>query len=161
MFRHGAAIRREAAMRGQVLGVDARSGHGLLSGDDGQRYTFLPGDWTQRSEPVIGQSVDFETADGRALNIFPLAAPPVVAPAPRTPPANDRNKYVAAALAFLLGTLGVHRFYLGRTASGIVMLVLTLTVVGLLVTGLWALIDTVRYLVMPDAEFDARYRRPD
>lgn len=142
-------------MRGQVLGVDTRSGHGLVAGDDGQRYTFLPEDWTQRGEPVIGQSVDFETSGGRALNIFPLSAPPVAVALP----ANDRNKYVAAALAFLLGTLGVHRFYLGRTGSGIVMLVLTLTVVGLLVTGLWALIDTVRYLVMSDAEFDARYRR--
>ncbi|WP_028056636.1 TM2 domain-containing protein [Sphingomonas phyllosphaerae] len=151
-------------MRGQVLGVDARSGHGLVAGDDGQRYTFLPEDWTQRGEPVIGQSVDFETSGARALNIFPLVAPPTLAPAtvgPQVRHGNDRNKYVAAALAFVLGTLGVHRFYLGRTKSGIVMLVLTITVVGLLFTGLWALIDTIRYLVMSDAEFDARYRRGD
>ena len=95
-------------MRGQVLGVDARSGHGLVAGDDGQRYTFLPEDWTQRGEPVIGQSVDFETSGARALNIFPLVAPPTLAPAtvgPQVRHGNDRNKYVAAALAFVLGTL--------------------------------------------------------
>jgi TM2 domain-containing membrane protein YozV len=162
MFRHVAGLGRDDTMRGQVLGVDARSGHGLVSGDDGQRYTFLPEDWTQRGEPVIGQSVDFETSGGRALNIFPLAAPPVPTPvAPHGRAGGDRNKYVAAALAFVLGTLGVHRFYLGRTGSGIVMLVLTITVVGLLITGLWALIDTFRYLVMSDAEFDARYQRRD
>lgn len=147
-------------MRGQVLGVDARSGHGLVAGDDGQRYTFLPEDWAQRGEPSIGQSVDFETSGSRALNIFPLASAPVSAAASAVPH-NDRNKYVAAALAFLLGTLGVHRFYLGRTASAIVMLVLTLTFFGLIVTGIWALVDTVRYLIMSDREFAARYpRRP-
>ncbi|MEG8038932.1 TM2 domain-containing protein [Sphingomonas sp. LR60] len=147
-------------MRGQVLGVDTRSGHGLVAGDDGQRYTFLPEDWAQRGEPAIGQSVDFETSGSRALNIFPLAAAPASIAATAVPH-NDRNKYVAAALAFLLGTLGIHRFYLGRTTSAIVMLVLTLTVVGLLVTGIWALVDTVRYLIMSDREFAARYpRRP-
>jgi hypothetical protein len=39
------------------------------------------------------------------------------------------------------------------------MLVLTCTIVGLFVTGLWALIDSIRYLVMSDAEFAARYPR--
>lgn len=145
-------------MRGQVLGVDARSGHGLVAGDDGQRYTFLPEDWAQRGEPAIGQSVDFETSGSRALNIFPLSSPPVSVAAGAVPH-NDRNKYVAAALAFLLGTLGVHRFYLGRTASAIVMLVLTLTFFGLIVTGIWALVDTVRYLVMSERDFAARYPR--
>lgn len=147
-------------MRGQVLGLDTRTGHGLVAGDDGRRYTFLPADWAQHGEPVIGQQVDFETQDGRALNIFalPVAPPPAATPAP---PVSDRNKYVAALLAFFLGTLGIHRFYTGRTGSGIVMLVLTLTVVGLLVTGLWALVDTVRYLMMSDREFAARYPRVD
>jgi len=50
-------------------------------------------------------------------------------------PVSDRNKIVAAVLAFFLGTLGIHRFYVGRTGSGIVMLVMTITVVGMLVTG--------------------------
>jgi TM2 domain-containing membrane protein YozV len=62
-------------------------------------------------------------------------------------------------LAFFIGTLGIHRFYLGRTGSGIVMLILSITLVGLLVTAPWALIDMVRYLVMSDEEFAARYQR--
>ena len=77
------------------------------------------------------------------------------------PVENDRNKYVAAALAFFLGTLGIHRFYLGRTGTGILMVVLSCTIVGLIVTGLWAFIDAVRYLIMPEREFANRYRRDD
>ena len=37
--------------------------------------------------------------------------------------------------------LGAHRFYLGERKTGIVMLVLGLTIIGLPVTLLWALRD--------------------
>lgn len=150
-------------MRGQVLGVDTRTGEGLVAGDDGQRYRFTPADWAQRGEPAIGMHVDFEIEEGRALSVYPMpvAAPevPSVARIPAAPRGSDRNKYIAALLAFLLGTLGIHRFYLGRTGSGIVMLVLTITFVGLIVTAPWALIDTIRYLIMSERDFDARYAR--
>jgi TM2 domain-containing membrane protein YozV len=66
---------------------------------------------------------------------------------------------VAALLAFFLGALGIHRFYTGRTGSGIVMLVLTITVVGMIVSWPWALVDTIRYLLMSDREFASRYDR--
>lgn len=150
-------------MRGQVLGVDSRTGEGLLAGDDGQRYTFGPKDWAQHGEPSIGAQVDFETDDRQARNIFPLpgagrAAAPVSQP---DVPYTDRNKYVAAVLAFFLGALGIHRFYLGRTGSAITMLVLTCTLVGMAITGIWALVDTIRYLMMSDREFAARYPRND
>jgi len=74
----------------------------------------------------------------------------------------DRNKLVAAVLAFVVGPLGIHRFYLGRTGSGIAMVVLSCTIIGLLVTVPWGFIDMIRYLVMSDREFAERYaRRPD
>jgi TM2 domain-containing membrane protein YozV len=150
-------------MRGQVLGVDVRTGEGLVAGDDGRRYRFTPDDWAQRGEPAIGVKVDFEAEGDRALSVFPMpsaegrVAP--IAPASRPAPVTDRNKYVAAVLAFFIGTLGIHRFYLGRTGSGIAMLVLSITVVGLLVSAPWALIDTIRYLMMSDRDFAARYPR--
>ena len=144
-------------MRGQILGVDTRSGDGILVGDDGRRYMFRPEDWAHKGEPAIGMQVDFEGHEKRALSIFPVpgTAPP---PAPRrAPEPNDRNKFVAALLAFFFGLFGAHRFYLGRTGSGIAMLVLSFTIVGLFVSLPWALIDMVRYLGMSDREFAARY----
>jgi TM2 domain-containing membrane protein YozV len=147
-------------MRGQVLGVDRTSGDGQISGEDGQRYAFRPGDWSDEKGPAVGVRVDFATEGARAIRIFRLPEAQMLSAAPhRQPPANDRNKYVAAILAFFLGTLGIHRFYLGRNGTGVLMIVISITVVGLLVTGLWALIDTVRYLVMSDAEFEHRYAR--
>jgi TM2 domain-containing membrane protein YozV len=102
--------------------------------------------------------VDFETHENRALSLFPVPGTLPVAARSRAEE-NDRNKIVAALLAFFFGPLGLHRFYLGRTGSGIVMLVLSLTVAGLLVSVPWALIDTIRYLLMSDREFAERYAR--
>lgn len=148
-------------MRGQILGVDPRTGYGVVAGDDGRRYTFEPSDWAQRGEPAVGLQVDFEASDTRALTIFPVpAAPTAVAPAARPAAVvNDRNKYVAALLAFFLGYLGLHRFYTGRKGSAVLMLVMSITVIGLLVTLPWSLVDTIRYLMMSDREFAASYPR--
>jgi hypothetical protein len=147
-------------MRGQVLGVDTRSGQGVVTGADGRRYTFEPIDWAHKGEPAIGMEVDFETHESRALSIFPVPGTvPVQSVVAHSAPENDRNKYIAAILAFFLGPLGVHRFYLGRTGSAIVMLVLSITIVGLLVSVPWSYIDMIRFLMMSDREFANRYPR--
>jgi TM2 domain-containing membrane protein YozV len=148
-------------MRGQVLGVDTRTGDGLVSGDDGRRYRFRPEDWADRGEPAVGLHVDFETDGVRALSLLPVpGGTPAIRPAAAPPePVSDRNRVVAALLAFFLGPLGAHRFYLGRTGSGIAMLLLTCTMVGLLVTAPLALVETVRYLLMSDRDFARRYAR--
>ena len=67
--------------------------------------------------------------------------------------AQKRSPLIAYLLWFFLGYLGIHRFYLGRTGSGIAMLglllascALTLAVVGafgFLALGLWWLVDAL------------------
>lgn len=47
----------------------------------------------------------------------------------------------AALLCFFLGAFGIHRFYVGKIGTGILML---LTLGGF---GIWALIDFVRIIV--------------
>jgi TM2 domain-containing membrane protein YozV len=48
---------------------------------------------------------------------------------------------VAYLLDIFLGIFGAHRFYLKRTGSGLAMLLLTVTVIGLFVTCIWAFVD--------------------
>ncbi len=146
-------------MRGQVLGVDRDGREGRIAGADGQRYWFEPDDWVDRVGPSVGAEVDFEVSNGRALRIYHV--PGTALPRPVADPVRPRrarkDKIAAALLAFFLGIFGIHRFYLGRVGSGIVMLLLTCTLVGMIVTGIWSLIDFIRYLVMDNEEFHERY----
>ena len=53
---------------------------------------------------------------------------------------SEKKRLVAFLLCFFLGGMGVHRFYVGRTGSGIAQL---LPFGGL---GIWALIDVIMIL---------------
>ncbi len=50
---------------------------------------------------------------------------------------SPKSRLVAALLAWFVGVLGIHRFYLGKTGTGVVMI---FTLGGL---GVWALIDFI------------------
>ena len=47
----------------------------------------------------------------------------------------------------LLGPFGVHRFYAGRIVTGVLMLILTLSAYGLIVSVPWWIVDLVLILV--------------
>ncbi len=55
---------------------------------------------------------------------IPLARPPVSPHAPGSGRVGHRSKVVAGLLGIFLGGLGIHRFYLGYTGIGLLMLVL-------------------------------------
>ena len=68
-----------------------------------------------------------------------------------------RSRGTAAVLAFLLGWLGLHRFYLGQPGRGVLFLILTLSGIGVWLSIVCALIDGVRFWSMSDADFERRY----
>ncbi len=65
-----------------------------------------------------------------------------------------RSRVVAVLLAVFLGSLGLHKFYLGRPKQGIVMIALTLTIVGSLITWMWSWVNAVQYMVMSQSGWE-------
>ena len=98
---------------------DAQQGNGVPGPDANQQAAYAAGQQAY-GQPAYGQ--------------------PFAAGAPK-------QWMVAVILAFFLGTLGVHNFYLGYTTKGIIQLVLTITVIGIFVSGPWALIDFIMLLM--------------
>ena len=80
-----------------------------------------------------------------------------------TPLAGAEKKIPAGVLGILLGALGIHKFILGYTKEGIIMLVVTLLVgtvtlgFGASIMGVIGLIEGVVYLTKTDADFVATY----
>ena len=69
------------------------------------------------------------------------------------------KKIPARICGILLGALGVHKFILGYTKEGVIMLLVTILTAGFggMITGLNGLIEGIVYLVKPDDEFVATY----
>ncbi|MGD0262675.1 MAG: NINE protein [Verrucomicrobiota bacterium] len=65
------------------------------------------------------------------------------------------NKIPAGICGILLGSLGIHKFILGYTGAGLVMLLVTLLTCGLAspVMHVIGLIEGIIYLCKPDEEF--------
>lgn len=77
-------------------------------------------------------------------------------------PTTDKNKIVAALLAFFLGGFGAHKFYLGQTGMGIVYLLATflgafLFFLGPIVIGIISFVEFIMFLVMSDEKFAEKY----
>lgn len=68
---------------------------------------------------------------------------------------NSQRK-IAIVLAFFLGWLGAHRFYLGQTGWGIVYLIILYLFAPLAVV--LGFIDALRYLFMTEESFSTRQR---
>ncbi|MGN0582093.1 MAG: TM2 domain-containing protein [Oscillospiraceae bacterium] len=72
---------------------------------------------------------------------------------------NKKEKLVAGLLGILLGSLGIHKFYLGYTKEGVIMLLVSLLTCGIggVVMEIIGLIEGIMYLVKSDEEFQATY----
>jgi len=148
-------------MRGKVLGFDVQTGKGTISTDDGTRYTLVGTDLGAGVKLLMpGQEVDFvakeEGETKTATEVFPLKG------AASGSGSGEKSKVVAGLLAIFLGSLGIHKFYLGKTTPGIIHLLLG-------IFGWWlfilpgfanmviAFIEGIIYLTKSDAEFYETY----
>lgn len=70
-----------------------------------------------------------------------------------------KNRTTAGILAILLGSLGVHKFYLGYNTAGIIMLVASVITFGMAagIMGLIGLVEGILYLTKTDQEFYYMY----
>ncbi len=145
-----------------------------IIGTDGQCYGPVGADQIKRwiaENRVNGQTLAQPegATDWKPLHAWPefgsdLAAtqpPRTSAPPPLTPPPAQHlanrasNKIAAGVCGILLGSLGVHKFILGYTGTGIVMLLVTLLTCGMggVVMHVIALIEGIIYLTKSDEEF--------
>jgi TM2 domain-containing membrane protein YozV len=75
----------------------------------------------------------------------------------------SKSKIAAGVLAILLGSLGIHKFYLGYTTQGLIMLLVTVLAswftLGLaaIIMEVIGLIEGIIYLTMSDEAFRDTY----
>jgi TM2 domain-containing membrane protein YozV len=146
-----------------------------IIGADGQLYG--PATLEQMRRWIAENRVRPETLvqaegspDWKPLTSFPeLAAnfttspPPFASPSSTLPPPMSHprasNKIPAGICGIILGGLGVHKFILGYTGAGIIMLLITVLSCGALypVMHLIGLIEGIIYLAKSDDEFVRTY----
>ena len=140
-------------MLGKILDYNTESRTGVVSGDDGKRYTLNIDEWKGSAVPKPGSKVDFSVSGDTAEAVYTVGG---VA-------AGGASKKIAAALfAFFLGAFGAHKFYLGYTKQGVIMLLVFLfgfILLGIpsMVIGVIAFIEFIMYLIKSEEEFEETY----
>lgn len=76
--------------------------------------------------------------NGAPIPVFPNGKPMLDV---NGEPVSEKSRLAAALLCWFLGIFGVHRFYVGKVGTGVLMLI----TLGAL--GIWALIDFIVILV--------------
>ena len=59
-------------MKGKILDYNIQESNGIISGDDGQRYSFENKDWKSSELPKINQIVDFEVDENKAKSVYAI-----------------------------------------------------------------------------------------
>lgn len=141
-------------MKGKVLTYSPQDSAGVITADDNARYPFAGSEWKDADAPAPyrGAYVDFVIQGNHAAEIYlAVDAPPAAASGKR------KEKIVAGIFALALGGFGIHKFYLGYTAAGIIHLLVFFSLIGTIVISIIALIEGIIYLTKSDEEFERIY----
>jgi TM2 domain-containing membrane protein YozV len=142
-------------MRGKIIAYNDNEGRGIISGDDGLRYSVVRGALGGSGALVrSGTEVDFEIAGTEANNVYVIGG--------SSGQVGTKSKIAAGLLALFLGGLGIHKFYIGATTAGVIMLVLwvfgwILLGIPTAIISLIAFIEGIIYLTKSDEEFYRTY----
>ena len=76
-----------------------------------------------------------------------------------TPPPGAEKKIIAGIFGILLGCFGIHKFVLGYTRAGLIMLLVSIVSLGMCSWIVWiiGLIEGIVYLTKTDEEFVQNY----
>lgn len=115
--------------------------------------TYGQPDYTQSSQPSYYQQQAQPRYEQPSYNQPPIYAQQTYYQAAQQQPGYgyaQKSKIVAGLLGLFLGGLGVHNFYLGYTGKAVAQLLLTLIgwiiLIGPIISGIWALIESVLIL---------------
>ena len=70
------------------------------------------------------------------------------------PPQYDKDRIVAGILGIILGTFGIHKFYLGKIGNGMMYLIFFWTGIPAII----GLIEGIMYLAESDEQFRERVK---
>ncbi|MGF7156684.1 NINE protein [Bartonella heixiaziensis] len=118
-------------MKGRIIGQD-QSAY-LVLGDDGKRYQFSSWDWLGKTPPKVGDIVDFVCEGDTIKSVVPLLLQQQ----------SEQSQVVVAIVCWFFGVLGIHRFMVGKIGTGALMLILSLSVIGLAVSLIWRTVDLI------------------
>lgn len=115
--------------------------------------TYGQPDYTQSAQPpIISSRRSPDTSSPHTISHQSTRSRPTIR-RPNSSPATgyaQKSKIVAGLLGLFLGGLGVHNFYLGYTGKAVAQLLLTLIgwiiLIGPIISGIWALIESVLIL---------------
>lgn len=133
-------------MKGQILDFSIQINEGLISGADGERYTFSGSEWKGDVLPNSGMWVDFATQGTKATGVYRALG------RASSIPCGNKSKATATLLGAFLGGFGAHKFYMGSWGWGIVYLVTFWLYIPFIV----ALVEWIRYVLMSDDEFHSK-----
>lgn len=115
--------------------------------------TYGQPDYTQSAQPPYYQQQVQPRYEQPSYNQPPIYAQQTYYQAAQQQPGYgyaQKSKIVAGLLGLFLGGLGVHNFYLGYTGKAVAQLLLTLIgwiiLIGPIISGIWALIESVLIL---------------
>ena len=125
-------------------GPDAAANQAPYGAQDGAQPGFTQPGFEQAAyaagQQAYGQPGYSQPAYGQPGYSQPVYGQPVVAGPPK-------QWLVALILGLFFGGFGVHNFYLGYTNRAIIQLILTITVFGAPITGVWVLVELILILM--------------